>query len=90
MKAEQADAVKPTPKQIELPLRVAVCAWCHPRELGDRLGAISHGICPRHFRQVLQELRAASRSTAVNAPVSWARKTLPSVQAELAPLAAAR
>jgi hypothetical protein len=38
--------------QTELPLRVAVCAWCKPRELGATLGALSHGICPRHFREM--------------------------------------
>jgi len=35
--------------QPEFPLRVVVCAWCKPRELGATIGALSHGICPRHF-----------------------------------------
>lgn len=44
-------------EQIELPLRVPVCAWCRPPELGRGFGAISHGICPRHLRQLLLEIR---------------------------------
>ena len=46
--------------QIEFPLGVAVCAWCKPDELGEALGAISHGICPRHLRKMkIQLLRMA-------------------------------
>jgi len=43
--------------QPEFPLRVAVCAWCKPRELGTILGALSHGICPRHFREMKSKLQ---------------------------------
>jgi hypothetical protein len=43
-------------EQIEFPLRVAVCAWCRPKERGDTLGAISHGICPRHLRKLRLQL----------------------------------
>ncbi len=43
--------------QIEFPLAVAVCAWCRPRELGAGLGALSHGICPRHLRKMKLELQ---------------------------------
>ena len=39
-------------RQSVFPLRVAVCAWCKPRELGAGVGALSHGICPRHFREM--------------------------------------
>jgi len=46
--------------QNEFPMRVAVCAWCKPKnrgaELGASLGAISHGICPRHLKQLRLEL----------------------------------
>jgi hypothetical protein len=49
------------PLQSELPLRVAVCAWCNPKkrgvELGAGLGAISHGICPRHLKMLRLELQ---------------------------------
>ena len=42
-------------------MRVAVCAWCKPKhrgvELGAGLGAISHGICPRHLKQLRLELQ---------------------------------
>ncbi len=44
-------------RQIEFPLAVAVCAWCRPGELGDRLGALSHGICPGHLRKLKLELQ---------------------------------
>ncbi len=46
-----------TARQIEFPLVVAVCAWCRPRELSTGLGALSHGICPRHLRKLKLELR---------------------------------
>ena len=44
-------------QQIEFPLGVAVCAWCRPRELGAGLGALSHGICPRHLRKMKLDLQ---------------------------------
>src|ERR1035441_9804163 len=44
-------------RQSVLPLRVAVCAWCKPRELGAGLGDLSHGICPRHFREMKTKLQ---------------------------------
>ena len=46
-----------TARQTEFPLNVVVCAWCQPRQLGDSLGAISHGICPRHFRKLEREIK---------------------------------
>jgi hypothetical protein len=55
------------PFQSELPLRVAVCAWCKPKnrsiDLGAGLGAISHGICPRHLKKLRLELQMMERST---------------------------
>jgi hypothetical protein len=54
--------------QTELPLRIAVCAWCKPRELGAALGALSHGICPRHFREMKIDLESRLPGRAV-APV---------------------
>ena len=44
-------------RQIEMPLAVAVCAWCRPRELGAGPGALSHGICPRHLRKMKLKLQ---------------------------------
>ena len=44
-------------RQIEFPLAVAVCAWCRPLELGAGLGALSHGICPRHLRKIKLDLQ---------------------------------
>jgi len=43
--------------QVELPLRVAVCAWCKPDARGSTIGEVSHGICPRHLRQLKFEIR---------------------------------
>jgi hypothetical protein len=34
--------------QTELPLSVAICAWCKPGFTSK--GVISHGICPRHLK----------------------------------------
>jgi len=47
--------------QPEFPLRVAVCAWCKPRELGATIGVLSHGICPRHFREMKLKLQNGVR-----------------------------
>jgi hypothetical protein len=37
--------------QLDLSLRVAVCAWCKPRVALGEIGSLSHGICPRHLRK---------------------------------------
>ena len=39
--------------QTEFFLPVAVCAWCRP---GQNHDAVTHGICPRHMKEVLREL----------------------------------
>jgi hypothetical protein len=44
-------------RQIEFPLAVAVCAWCEPFERGAGLGAVSHGICPRHLRKIEHQVK---------------------------------
>jgi hypothetical protein len=41
--------------QLDLSLRVSVCAWCEPHPPPGAIGAISHGICPRHFRKLVRE-----------------------------------
>jgi hypothetical protein len=55
------------PFQSELPLRVAVCAWCKPKnrsvDLGKSLGSISHGICPRHLKKLRLELQMMKHPT---------------------------
>lgn len=43
--------------QTEFSLAVAVCAWCKPHEHGERLGAVSHGICLRHLRNLKLEVQ---------------------------------
>ena len=63
--------------QSVLPLRVAVCAWCKPRELGAGLGALSHGICPRHFREMkikLQNRLAGSEEAPVGSRTRRSRR----------------
>ena len=62
-------------RQIEFPLAVAVCAWCRPRELGSGLGALSHGICPRHLRKMKLELK---RATGIALKRSYRRRQLES------------
>jgi|GEM_PF-2876737 len=46
--------------QIELTLPVAICAWCKPKERGSFLGAVSHGICPRHLRNLKFEMEGVA------------------------------
>jgi hypothetical protein len=38
--------------QTEFSLSVSICAWCKPNERGAGLGAISHGICLRHLKNL--------------------------------------
>ncbi|HWH71650.1 MAG TPA: hypothetical protein VNT26_19915 [Candidatus Sulfotelmatobacter sp.] len=46
-----------TASQIDLPLTVPVCAWCKPKEWGSTLGALSHGICPRHLHHLKLQMQ---------------------------------
>jgi hypothetical protein len=39
--------------QLNLSFQVAICAWCEPQRPGGAIGLLSHGICPRHFRNLL-------------------------------------
>ncbi|HLP76625.1 MAG TPA: hypothetical protein VK327_06850 [Candidatus Paceibacterota bacterium] len=41
--------------QLDFPLSVAVCAWCEPHPPAGGIGALSHGICPRHLKLVKLE-----------------------------------
>jgi hypothetical protein len=43
--------------QTEFGLSVAVCAWCKPHEYGQGIGAVSHGICLRHLRNLKLEVQ---------------------------------
>ena len=74
------------PKQIELPFKVPVCAWCRPGESGDGRVSISHGICPRHFREMLLEATEEFCSAKLKAAVSLVRDSHRPVQVELTPL----
>ena len=73
-------------KQIDLPFKVPVCAWCRPGESGDGPVPISHGICPRHFRQMLLNATAGFSSPGLKAAVSLVRDSHRPVQVELTPL----
>ena len=70
---------EPASSQIELPLKVPVCAWCRPGEPG----IVSHGICPRHLQQMLSDVTVGFSSAALNVAVSLVRDTHRLVQAEL-------
>jgi hypothetical protein len=76
------------PEQTELPFKVLVCAWCRPGESGDGQVPISHGICPRHFQQMLHGASASFSAVGQKAAVSLVRESHRLVQVELAPLAA--
>ena len=78
--------VEQAPQQIELPFRVVVCAWCHPGGSTDGPVPISHGICPRHFRQMMLEATAGFASAGLKAAVSLLRDSHCPVQVELTPL----
>jgi hypothetical protein len=62
-------------RQSVFPLRVAVCAWCKPRELGAGVGALSHGICPRHFREMKFKLQSSQPDRAGESVGSRARRS---------------
>lgn len=54
--------------QTEFRLEIAVCAWCRPHERGTGLGTISHGICPRHLRQLKRRIWSRSARTVKSIP----------------------
>jgi hypothetical protein len=60
-------------RQTELPLRIVVCAWCQPGAQGTDLGAVSHGICPRHLRKMTKALQTVSAGSRVESDVRGAR-----------------
>lgn len=47
--------------QVQHPDKPTVCAWCE-REKGNKPDpGISHGICPRHYRQLLSDYAKSKR-----------------------------
>lgn len=54
-------------RQIEFPMRVAVCAWCKPKYWGEGPGAVTHGICPRHLRKLKLEAQRLATQDAFSA-----------------------
>ncbi len=66
-------------EQIEFPLQVAICAWCKPVRKSQPSPAdlsLSHGICPRHLKQIMVRLQRAKlrRETEIRRPKSKARR----------------
>jgi hypothetical protein len=62
--------------QLDLSLSVAVCAWCKPRVPMGEIGALSHGICPRHLRKVKLELQGVVSRRRRRAAADKTRETL--------------
>lgn len=60
--------------QLDLSLRVPVCAWCKPR-VDAEFRMHSHGICPRHLRKFKLEAQGIS-------PQRRRRTRMPSPQDE--------
>ena len=50
-----------TAQQTEFPLAVAVCAWCKPKSGTSALAVLSHGICPRHLRNMQSKVKHKSK-----------------------------
>lgn len=76
------------PQQSEFPLRVAICAWCKPKnrgvELGATLGSISRGICPRHVEKLRRELgQSSAGATGLGRATSNRRRGVPRQHPEL-------
>ena len=80
---------KVTARQIEFSMAVSVCAWCKPSEKGAGLGAISHGICPRHLQELMRELHHTTSPVASTAVAHSMRMPARLTQAELLTLAGA-
>jgi len=79
---------KSVSQQSELPISIAVCAWCKPKdravELGTSLGAISHGICPRHLKKLQEELQALqAKDSALLTATKSRRRSARSLHPEL-------
>ena len=50
--------------QTEFILPVPVCAWCKPHDGSDN-EALTHGICPRHLREIVREMQGVATQTTV-------------------------
>lgn len=72
---QSAATDRPMFDQIELPLSVAICAWCRPG--APRTGTVSHGICPRHLRKLQGQLQAGPTVTPPRRPRRAAQPTGP-------------
>ena len=66
---------------MEMSLSVAVCAWCKPKERGNGIGSVSHGICMKHLRKFRIEMQ---KMGAKKNPLSPRRK--PKLKAKRAAL----
>jgi hypothetical protein len=72
--------------QIEFPMAVPVCAWCEPRKPGVTRPAVTHGICPRHLRQLKLETQKIYCSESGSSPAPARKRLVRLAQPELTPL----
>ncbi len=75
MRPGRTSCSKAADKQIELPLGVAICAWCEPDgRRGLDAALVSHGICPRHFKELEMSLNPLALERAKALPRRSRRK----------------
>ena len=73
-------------RQIEFSMAVPVCAWCEPRKPGVTRVAVTHGICPRHFKQLKLETQKIYCHPAEESPAPARKPLVRLAQTELAVL----
>lgn len=78
--------IEPAASQTEFLMAVPVCAWCEPRRPGATRVAATHGICPRHFKQLKLETQKIYCSTTPSAPAPARKPLVRLAQPELASL----
>jgi len=79
--------VETAARQIEFSMAVPVCAWCEPRQPGADTVAVTHGICPRHFKQLKLETQKIFCPPSASAPAPVRKQPVRLAQPELAALA---
>lgn len=83
---EVGTAIEPAASQTEFLMAVPVCAWCEPRQPGDTRVPVTHGICPRHLRQLKLETRKIYCPPTDGAPTPARKPLVLPAQPELASL----
>ncbi len=72
--------------QTEFIMAVPVCAWCEPRKPGSTQAPVTHGICPRHLKQLKLETRKIHCPPTTNTPTPARKPVVRLAQPELAAL----